>query len=537
DDQAADEPQAEVPETAQADADASPEESTGKTAEPAPESSASSGDAGGIAAALAQRASETTATGELLIPASAVAPHPFNSPSRSLPQPGNARWDELVSTVRASGVTVPAKVVTAAAFLAVRPQTADQIGNAEYVVIYGHRRRAACLETGRPLKAIVDDSVMENDGDLEALAQENLGREDLTELEDAQMLARFFEVNKKESQRSLARRLGRDQATISRRLALLKTAPEIQAAITDKKFAATDAAVIGGKLPYEPNGKRDGRESDERLAEQRTAVELVNQGRTATAACEWVIAARASAQQAATEGLDLIEPATAFGDRHYEHACRDEAAATVAREAGLLVATIDKQNGALRYYTKAKPDRPQATDREEAEKAEAKARKDAQTKRREACVKLITSPLPQKQLIDLLSRQYVNGMAHGATSSEAYTLAGKLWFASGLTPNVGDEWKESMRREGTSRILNHHAAWVLAVAAFEIRASQNHREWDALDLEFFELLDERARYVPTEWERLRLAKAITAAEPGDDPEETGEEPAAEPEPAEPEPAA
>src|ERR1700752_2878623 len=40
-----------------------------------------------------------------------IAPHPYNDRRRSQPQPGNPRWDELVNSVRAAGVQIPALLV------------------------------------------------------------------------------------------------------------------------------------------------------------------------------------------------------------------------------------------------------------------------------------------------------------------------------------------------------------------------------------------------------------------------------------------
>src|SRR5258708_613071 len=62
--------------------------------------------AGGITAGLASIAA---ADGQRFVeaPTAAIAPHPYNDPVRSAPQPDSARWVELVSSVRAAGVQVP----------------------------------------------------------------------------------------------------------------------------------------------------------------------------------------------------------------------------------------------------------------------------------------------------------------------------------------------------------------------------------------------------------------------------------------------
>ena len=118
------------------------------------------------------------------IAVSEIAPHPFNHNSRSQPQPGDPKWDELLNGVRANGVRLPVLVVPRDAFTAARPGASGEISpEARYVLIYGHRRRAAALEAGRDtMPAVIDDAIMADNGDLDAMAAENLGRQDLSDL-------------------------------------------------------------------------------------------------------------------------------------------------------------------------------------------------------------------------------------------------------------------------------------------------------------------------------------------------------------------
>lgn len=479
-------------------------------------------DAGGITDALT---TETPAPAEAAAPAGSapfevdpaeVAPHPYNAPARSLPQPGNPKWDELFAGVQVHGVQVPAKVVTLAAFLAVRPELADEINesneNARYVAIYGHRRRAAAIEASKKLPVIIDDAIMANGGDLDAIAQENNGRDDYTELEEARLIARFLETGI--SQRKLAPRLSRDQATISRRVALLRLIPEIQQRVEDKKFPADAAAVIGGqlgsKLPWEPNNKKwKSLTDDQRQADQVEAVQLMHRAnKTATAACEWVIAARQSREQAATEGIKIIDPRETFGNTYYDHRLSQPDDVEAAREAGTLFGALDANSGTLVYFTSTKPKRT-PTGQDDAEKAEAKARADAMKARREACVQLIANPLPQKALLDLFARQFVTRVTKQAGSNDAVTLAKKWWDAGKVNPNLGDEWADYMANRAETK-LQHHGAWALAVAAMELRAC-TYADWDAEDIAYLQLLTDRAKYKPTQWEQARLAKAAENA--------------------------
>ena len=142
------------------------------------------------------------------IAVSEVAPHPFNDNARAQPQPGDPKWDELLNGVRANGVRLPVLVVPRDTFTAARPGAAGKISpEARYVLIYGHRRRAAALEAGRnTMPAVIDDAIMADNGDLDAMAAENLGRQDLSDLAEADLFARYSEIGL--TQRAIADRWG-----------------------------------------------------------------------------------------------------------------------------------------------------------------------------------------------------------------------------------------------------------------------------------------------------------------------------------------
>lgn len=143
-------------------------------------------DSGGLIAAMSAAATHD-ASRVVHIPPAHLSPHPFNDPRRSEPQPGDPKWEELVNGVRANGVRLPVLAVPREVFLATRPAAAQHLhGEARYVLVYGHRRRAAALEAGQPtVPVVVDESIMVDDGDLDAMATENLGRQDLSELAEA----------------------------------------------------------------------------------------------------------------------------------------------------------------------------------------------------------------------------------------------------------------------------------------------------------------------------------------------------------------
>lgn len=373
---------------------------------------------GGITAGLASIAA---ADGQRFVeaPTAAIVPHPYNDPIRSAPQPDSARWTELVNSVRAAGVQVPILLVSRSAFVAARPALEAAIGpDAKYVIIYGHRRRAAAVAAGlETIPAVIDDSVLADGGDLDAMTIENLGREDLTELQQAEIFARYSEAGV--GQRAIAEKVGVDQSTVSRRLRLLLLAREVLEAVERGAIKSTEAAELAGKLPYGPprpwQPETDADQgSDHRHADQVTAYELVVSGTTPKRAAERVLAERRARQRAAAEGVEIVDPRARFGPGFQQYAITSPAAVD-----GDVVAGIDPLQGGLVYYPAgAVPardtiPRPQA---QPAANGSSKLRTAAMKARRAACSRLVAAPPPREKLLPLLAAQYATGLTALAAS-------------------------------------------------------------------------------------------------------------------------
>lgn len=226
-------------------------------------------------------------------------PHPYNDPKRSTPRPDSSRWTELVESVRAAGVR--RSCWSRAAFVQARPILEDAIGpDVQYVIVYGHRRHAAALAAGlEAIPAVVDDAVLIDGGDLDAMTIENLGREDLTELQQAEMFAHYSEAGL--GQRMIAEKLGVNQSTVSRRLSLLLLSPEILEAVECGKIKSTEAAELASKLPFGParpwqQEVDPEQEAAHRHADQLAAYELVvaERPRSVPPSVSWPSAAHVS---------------------------------------------------------------------------------------------------------------------------------------------------------------------------------------------------------------------------------------------------
>lgn len=278
-------------------------------------------------------------------------PHPFNDPRRSEPAPGDYKWEELLRSVKAQGVQLPGSAVTRAAFVAARPGVAIP-EDMTHVLIFGHRRRIAAKTAGRPtMPVVVDDSILENGGDLDVMAMENLGREDLKPLAEAELFARFseeFGLN----QSAIADRLGVDQATVSRRLALLLVTPEVTEALDSNHITASAAAALAGALPWGPHrrwqkSKSDDQDSEQRRVEQNAALKLIlDTAATPTRAAERIIAERSARDEAQRRGIQIVDDiGSLLGPQYLDRLIDDPDTVEAA------VATIDPSTGALLYYS------------------------------------------------------------------------------------------------------------------------------------------------------------------------------------------
>ncbi|SKT84957.1 ParB/RepB/Spo0J family partition protein [Mycobacteroides abscessus] len=495
--------------------------------------------AGGITAGLASIAA---ADGQkyLEAPTSAIAPHPFNPPVRSVPptgvwtkdedgldiwrsdnpireEGGKNTWAELVNSIRASGVQVPILLVTREAFIRARPSYASAIDNqAQYVVVYGHRRAAAAKVAGlETIPAVLDESVLDDGGDLDAMTIENFGREDLTPIQEAQVFERYSEAGL--GQRAIAEKLGFDQSTVSRRMRLLLLLPEVVEGMDAKKIKVSEAVQLGTQLPYGPRRawQQDeeyspDQDSEDRRSDQLAAYELVLSGTTPKAAADKVRAERRARTRAAAEGIAIIDPKERFGLGYQRYAIT-----TPADAAGDVVGAIDPVQGGLVYYPARVEGEP--TSKPSSHTAQAKARAAASTARRAACARLVAAPPPRDKLLPLLAAQYAHGIAAIASAAAGWNLAFELSRTAGLgTANhatVSDYRAAASAETELKRQLE--IAWACAVAGFELHAADKSREsWNHIDSTYLRLLQERAGYLPTPWENERLEVALDSRDRG-----------------------
>lgn len=515
------------------------------TLSPAPDD-APADDAGGLIGGMTVVSAVEAAHRVVEVAVNEIAPHPFNDDARSQPQPGEPKWDELLNGVRANGVRLPVLVVPRDAFAAARPAMAEQISpDARYVLVYGHRRRAAALEAGRAtVPAVIDESIMADDGDLDAMASENLGRQDLSDLAEADLFARYSEIGL--SQRAIAERLGVDQATVSRRLALLLLAPEVRAAVEAGQIPSHEAPGFSGVLPYGPlrrwQKKKDPeQDTPRRRDEQLEALRLVlDRGWLPSRAADRVVAEREARAEAAALGITLVDdPEAELGPDYIEHRISREEFTPGAD----VIGAINASTGTLDLYdrspakpadptpptgvtddvptpeadpttappwdtdadddageygagegataTGAEDEDPEAAAIAEQQRADAAASASAQARRREACAALITHQPSNPDLLKVLVRQCLSGVSVRSQTSAVRALL-RDWDASA---------------DGTGEKARNARAWHIAVACAELHTAELKGAWDEDAIAHLEVLVDRVGYQPTEWESRQLTEA------------------------------
>ncbi len=448
-----------------------------------------------------------------------VAPHPAN------PRKDLGDLSDLTPSIREQGVLQPPVLLPADRVAGAWPQHAEKLAGKQWVVLIGHRRRAAALAVGRTeatalirRDAIADDPLAQVD----AMIGENTARKPLTPVEEARAFAEQMAAGRTQSE--VADKAGRSQGHVSKRLKLLRLPTSMLNELEDGQdldddgggSAGTDdkpRLEIGEALEYVDAAKDDRGGFDQfvmlaayKMAKHRphwSPAQLAQEVRREQARR---IQREALARQAAAEGVKVIEdPYKTFGSGSWEHQLAGKKAIAKARKDGTLVAAIT--DGGLVYYSTAKPKK--ADNRSEAEQqriTDERERRKAMSARAEAAAILAGRPpkLSQATAGDIVDAWVA------AANNEARLLA-RTWLieaGAGPDPQLSPyPWWEQLRADADWSV-RVHAAHALALANHEVRARATFRQWTAADAAWLARLTEQAGYAPRDWEQARLA-AIT----------------------------
>jgi len=153
-----------------------------------------------------------------------------DQPRKTFPQEG---MDQLERSIKHQGLIQPITVV------------AEPDGR--FGLVAGERRFRACCNLGWseiPVTILSEEKFRSGKTTLEEVAiAENLHREDLTPLEEAQ--AYKDQIRKHElTQKQVAQRLGKSAAYVAERLALLDLPPEVQELVLQRKISFSQAKVL-----------------------------------------------------------------------------------------------------------------------------------------------------------------------------------------------------------------------------------------------------------------------------------------------------
>ncbi|MFD5513972.1 ParB/RepB/Spo0J family partition protein [Streptomyces sp. NPDC127051] len=152
---------------------------------------------------------------------------------------------ELKESMRAVGQLQPAAAMSSEVYRRVKPEHADALGDAQWVVILGNRRFHAAKQLGwTKFEIRVRDRLGNEDDDKvdEAVIIENIHRKNIPPYREAEFLQRM--VERHGSQEKVADRIGKSQMYVSNRLALLNLTPELRDVVDTKQLKVKTAEQI-----------------------------------------------------------------------------------------------------------------------------------------------------------------------------------------------------------------------------------------------------------------------------------------------------
>ncbi len=441
---------------------------------------------GGIMAALGR--ADGAGASMQTVPLTEVAEHPDN-PRRSL-----GDLTGLAESITAFGVLQPIIVVPADAFLAAHPQHRAGVGERRWVVLAGHRRRAAAEAAGHDsIPAMVRPDLAAEGQAAVAFVVENVHRENLAPLEEARAYALLADLGM--GQREIARRTGVNQSHVSRRLALLRLPQRAQDDLAAGTLNIAEALTLA-QVP---------REQQEEVYELARTTHMPVNSATASVRrrAEEALALEDARQQAEAEGVPVITPVQEWGREAYAHVLYSDDAISAAREAGTLRAAPTAHG--LTYYA-TDPVRPASSGVTDSDGD--RERRRANKARAEACAQLVQTCPPVQQLVADLARCVFRGRVTFADSLKRV----HKWLGDQVGEQTTDHyaWHRSVAREG--ELVQTWVAWAMAVASDEGHATDAHTRWGPVEAAHLQRLIDGAGYVPTSWEQRRLAAAALATD-------------------------
>ncbi|GGM82748.1 hypothetical protein GCM10012275_61590 [Longimycelium tulufanense] len=468
---------------------------------------------------------DTTSHSVIQVAPDTIAPHPDNPPHR---YQDTEQLRETADSMAEHGVLQPLVVATRAAVVADAPALADTIdAAAPYVILAGHRRWAAArLADLAKIPVIVRDDLASHAAITKVFLIENLHREGITPLEEADGYRRLREQGMTE--RQIAAAVGKSQSHVHKRLQLLTLPQAAKDALQVGDITITDAQHLLHKDL--PKNRRERAFATAR--ETGIAVEAAVKREIALAETEKRTAELR--QRLQDEGVPEIDPREMFGADAWQHRLQPEHVEP-EREAGHL-AGAQIIGGSLAYYsTLPNPDirasldaqnqktntSPAPATRTEDDERDAtlfqarQAHLDAGRNRNEAIRRLLTdhTQLKPTTIIDILTDGVLVGEVENGVFHYDAAVRGWLDVEVEDAPEL-DELIASDRRQA------QRLALAVSLAALEHDASDlvypSGRTWPRPVARHVRRLAELGYHELSEYEKDKLAASDAAAATEDD---------------------
>jgi ParB family chromosome partitioning protein len=407
-----------------------------------------------------------------------VAEHPDN------PRDELGDLTELAASIKTLGLRQPVLVVPVSTFRAA--SAVDLPTHARWVVLAGHRRRAACELAGvAEMPAWVRADLTAEADAAETFLAENVHRRGLAPLEEARAMALLVDLGF--SQRQIAERGGFAQSHVSKRLSLLRLPQQVQDALSRAEITVGDALAISA-VPVDDQLSvfEVSRANSVPVA---SAVSLRERERSTAVARE------RTRRRAEREGLRFIaRPSAAFKGKDWAHRLESGTEVEASRRAGTLVVGPDSKGG-FAYFSMTPRSNSGGRDEE-------RERRGANADRAAAAAQLVGGkPTGREATEELANAVLRDRVPH----SESLRLAHEwLGDSVGITATEMYGWRDSITElDAASRLW---VAWAMTVAGAEARLRSRRGRWDVEDRAHVQRLVDRVGYVPSEWEKRQLAR-------------------------------
>ena len=436
----------------------------------------------------------------LLLALSEIADNPENPEARV------QDVAELADSMREVGQLQPGLVVDAGEFVAEYPQHAEAVAGKAWVLLAGHRRRAAAQAAGLDTFQALRRGVARLD---ETVLHENVHRKALTAIEEAQAFARVME-RRGLTQRDMARHAGVSQSHVAKRLKLLKLPESLQQAVTEDVLAPAKAVELVSEHSEETLAEVGVQWADESKPEwMKSPTDVVRRAEAVVTRRTRVAAAKAKAE---AEGVEFLEdPEEKFGPRKaYDHGLRTKKDVEAARKRGDLAyapTTVYGESAEpLAYRLSAPPAQAEPVSAAEAEWQAKRAAEKAATKARRAFLAETVKRKPTTAEVTRLLT--MTALAGRSMMSHVTGLARQLAQGAGIGPaqEIDWDWRDALA-DVEKASTREHLAWIITLACWEDHVTNGHSLYlSTEDIAYLEHLTERG-YVLSDFEQEKVNDA------------------------------